>query len=55
MNTKNFPDNKARKQKEAAERQVLYNNLTTQEKIDRLPAGHCEKQRTKLMKQLKVA
>jgi hypothetical protein len=44
------PDNKASKQKEAGERQALYNNLTLQEKLERLPAGHCNKQRAKLMK-----
>ena len=38
--------------KAANERKVEYDKLTTQQKLDKLPEGHCERQRARLLKQL---
>jgi hypothetical protein len=41
------------RRKEAEERQLLYDQLTTQEKLDQLPPEpHCAKQRKKLLARL---
>jgi len=36
------------RKQEAKERQAEYDKLTIQQKLDRLPADHCEKQRKRL-------
>ena len=36
----------------ANKRNEAYNLLTTQQKLDRLPEGHCERQRARLLKRL---
>jgi hypothetical protein len=56
MSHRGFPITKARRTErraQAAARQELYNQLTIQEKLDKLPAGHCAKQRAKLEAQIK--
>jgi hypothetical protein len=45
---------KARKRKEAEARQAEYDQLTIQQKLDKLPPEpHCQKQRAKLLALLK--
>ena len=38
--------------KAANERKQEYDKLTTQQKLDKLPEGHCERQRARLLKAL---
>lgn len=49
MNTKNFPNIKKLKQEEAVTRQIEYNQLTLEQKIERLPATGATKQRKRLL------
>jgi len=40
------------KREAAQARQVEYDKLSTQQKLDRLPVGHCARQRARLEKKL---
>lgn len=56
MNTKNFPDNKHRKQKEATERNTEWGLMTPEAQLralDRRP-GACKKQRARIHEAQKV-
>lgn len=55
MNPANFPENKERKRREAAERQAASDKLTPQERLAKLDERglHAEKERAKLQERLK--
>ena len=51
-NKHNNPESKRARREAAVARQAEYDKLTTQQKLDRLPAGHCARQRARLEKKL---
>lgn len=51
MSSRGYPvteQRRAERRKAALERQAAYDKLSTQEKLNRLPAGHCKRQRDRL-------
>lgn len=57
MSSRGMPKTKSMREslrKQANERKVAYDLLSIQEKLNKLPEGHSEKQRTRLLAQLEA-